>query len=107
MLLDQIHSNLVKRGVFCFENKSLSQKYFKNIATFQKLGQFWSYCLCFFSKKWKMMISIIILHFNLNFWGADYIGSNCEPHEDLEYNGCSIETDVLTECLLTTGLVCR
>ena len=44
-----------------------------------------------------MTISIIILLFNLNFCGAlDYIGSNCEPHEDLECNGCSIETDVLT-----------
>ena len=39
-LLSQIHFNLVKRGVFCFENKSQSQKYIENIATFQKLGQF-------------------------------------------------------------------
>ena len=50
-------------------------------------------------------MKIIILLFNLNFCGADYIGYNCEnKDENLEYNGCSIETDVLTECYITTGL---
>ena len=53
-----------------------------------------------------MTILLIILLFN--FCAAvDYKGINCEPHIDFKYDGCSIATDVLIDCLITTGLCHR